>query len=814
MHDIRLAIRALLRTPVVSAVAILSLTLGIGANAAVFSILNAVLLKPLPYPDAHRLVLLGYTFSGASAPLVSETKLNVWKEQADALQDVAALRVRRVSLALADGADADQVVALQANVDLLTLIGGRAALGRVFTADEDRPAGARVVILADGFWKRRFGADPRVVGRQLRLDGETTTVVGVLNSNVDTAVFNATPDVWIPLQLDANSTSHPPSLIAAARLRAGATIAGAQAEARVLGEAFHRRFPDASGPNDTFTIVPFQDAMVQNVRASLLVLAAAMVFVLLIACANVANLMLIRGSVRQREIAICTAIGASRFRIVRQLTTESLMLVIVGGSLGLAVGTASIRMLLTLNPSDLPRLGPDAGGVTVDWRVLLFTVTISVITGLVCGVWPALRLSQADHLAHLAGTRSSATTRERRIRAIFVVGEMALALVLLIGASLLIRTFVALNTIDRGYDAQRLVTLRVALADPRFAKTVEVERFVRSAVQRVTALPGVVGVAATRTLPLESDWRTNVRIVDRPFDATSPVFVSYRIISPEYFSVLNVPVLRGRGLSDADRLGATPVAIINEAMARRYWPTGDALRDRIIVFPGVVPDDEPARQVVGIVGNVRDGMPLDRDDRPIVYVSLAQLLDRESAAQTSEALAWIIRARGESGSLMRTVEREIAQASGNQAIADVRSMDQLAARAIAPTTFSMTVLIVFGSCAVLLAGIGLYGVIAYAVQQRADEIAVRLAIGARWYNIRNMVLLDGLKLASCGVAVGIPVAAALVGTLTAFLFGVVPHDPVTFAIAPLFLCIVAFGAVWLPARRASRIDPAGVFRRS
>jgi putative ABC transport system permease protein len=812
MHDIRLAIRALLRTPVVSAVAIVSLTLGIGANAAVFSILNAVLLKPLPYPDAHRLVLLGYTFSGASGSLVSETKLNVWKEHADALQDVAALRVRRVSLA--DGADADQVLALQANVDLLTLIGARAALGRVFTADEDRPAGDRVVILADGFWKRRFGADPRVVGRQLRLDGEMTTVVGVLNPNVDTAVFNATPDVWIPLQLDANSTSHPPSLIAAARLRPGATLAGAQAEARVLGEAFHRRFPDASGPNDTFTVVPFQNAMVQNVRASLLVLAGAMVFVLLIACANVANLMLIRGSVRQRETAIRTAIGASRWRIVRQLTTESLMLVIVGGSLGLAFGTASIRMLLALNPSDLPRLGPDAGGVTADWRVLMFTVTISVITGLVCGVWPALRLSQADHLAHLAGTRSSATPRDRRIRAIFVVGEMALALVLLIGASLLIRTFVALNTVDRGYDARRVVTLRVALADPRFAKTVEVERFVRIAVQRVTALPGVVGVAATRTLPLESDWQTNVRIVDRPFDATSPVFVSYRIISPEYFGVLNVPVLRGRGLSNADRLGATPVAIINEAMARRFWPTGDALRDRIIVFPGVVPDDEPVRQVVGIVGNVRDGMPLERDDRPIVYVPLAQLLDRESAAQASEALAWIIRGRGESGGLMRTVEREITQASGNQAIADVRSLDQLAARAIAPTTFSMTVLIVFGTCAVLLAGIGLYGVIAYTVQQRADEIAVRLAIGARWYNIRNMVLLDGLKLASCGVAVGIPAAAALVGTLTAFLFGVVPHDLVTFAIAPLFLCLVAFGAVWLPARRASRIDPAAVFRRS
>jgi predicted permease len=812
MYDIRFAIRALLRAPVVSAVAIVSLALGIGANTAVFSILNAVLLKPLPYPDSDRLVLLGYTFSGASASLVSETKLNVWKEYADALEDVAALRVRRVSLT--DGAEADQVLALQANVDLFTLIGARTAVGRVFTADEDRPAGDRVVLLAEGFWKRRFGGDPRIVGRQLRLDGETTTVVGVLDSHVDTAIFSANPDVWIPLQLDANSVSHPPSLIAAARLKPGVTLAGAQAQARVVGEAFHRRFPDASGPTDTFTVVPFQNAMVQNVRASLLVLAGAMVFVLLIACANVANLMLIRGSARQGEIAIRAAIGASQWRIVRQLATESLILAIGGGSLGLAIGSAGIRMLLALNPTELPRLRPDAGGITSDWRVLLFMVGVSVMTGLICGMWPALRLSRGDHLAHLTGTRASGTTGERRIRALLVVGEMALALVLMIGASLLIRTFVALNTVDRGYNALRVVTLRVAQTEPRFAKTAEVDRVVRSTMQRVTALPGVVGAAAARTLPLESDWRTSVRIVGQPLDATSPATVSYRIISSDYFGVLDIPVLRGRGLSDRDRFGATPVAVINEAMARRYWPTTDALNDRIIAFPGLVPDDEPARQVVGIVGNVRDGMPLERDDRPIVYVPLAQLLDRESAAQASFGLAWIIRGSIDAGGLLPTIQREIAQASGNQAITDVRSLDQVAARAIAPTTFSMTVLMVFGLSAVLLAGIGLYGVIAYAVQQRAHEIAVRLAVGARWHDIRNMVLLEGLKLASWGIAVGTAVAAALVGTLTAFLFGVVPHDLVTFASAPVFLCIVAVGALWLPARRAARLDPAEVFRRS
>ena len=328
--------------------------------------------------------------------------------------------------------------------------------------------------------------------------------------------------------------------------------------------------------------------------------------------------------------------------------------------------------------------------------------------------------------------------------------------------------------------------------------------------QRLTALPGVIRAAATRTLPLESDWRTSVRIVDRPLSEAS--IVSYRIISPDYFNVLNVPLVQGRALIDRDGPGAPPVAVINQAMARRYWPDGDALNSRLIAFPGRVPDDEPAREIVGIVSNVRDGMPLEQSERPTVYVPLAQLLDRESASQAPAGLAWIIRTRSQSAALARSIEREIAQAGGNAPIADVRSMNQLAARATAPTAFSMSVLSVFGACALLLAVTGMYGVIAYAVQQRTYDIAVRLAIGARSHQIRNTVLLDGLKLASCGVALGIPVAAALAGTLSSFLFGVVPHDILTFIMASLLLSATAFAAVWLPATRASRIDPAKILR--
>ena len=745
-------------------------------------------------------------------PFVSETKLNVWKEQDAAWEDVAGLRSRRVSLSA--GAQAEQVFALQTNTAYFRLFGAHVALGRVFTTAEDRPGGNRVVLLSDGFWRRRFGSDPSIVGRQLRLEGAIATVVGVLDAHVDTAIFNQAPDVWIPLQLDPNSTDHPPSLTAAARLTPGTSIALAQSHARLAGEAFHRRFPQASGPDDTFTVAPFQDALVRHARPSLLVLVGAVACVLFIACANVANLMLIRGSVRQRDIAIRTALGASRWQIARQLVIESLALAVVGGLLGLAFGHMSIRALLSLNPAGLPRIGPDAVGVTMDWRVLTFTLTLVSITGLVCGVWPAIRLSGGNRALYISsGGRSGPTGSERRVRALLVVGETALALMLLVGASLLVRTFAALNRVDRGYDAHHVITLRVALTDPRLTKTSAVEELIRTTSARVAALPGVVGAAATRTLPLESDWRTSVHILDRPFE-TSPVIVSYRIVSPTYFDVLNIPIVRGRALTSRDGVGAPPVAIVNQAMARRFWIDADPLNDRIILFPGRVPDDEPVRQIVGVVGNVRDGMPLEQSDRPTVYVPLAQLLDRESAAQASASLAWVVRTHAESSVLIGSIQREIARASGDAPVADVRSLGQLAARAIAPTTFSMTVLVVFSACAVVLAAIGMYAVISYAVQQRTYEIGVRLALGARWDQIRNMVLFDGVKLASCGVALGLAASAALAGALTTLLFGIVPHDLLTFSTAPLLLCAVAFAAVWIPARRASRIDPAEILRRS
>ena len=801
--------RALRAAPVVSVAAIISLALGIGANTAVFSVVNAILLKPAPYPEPDRLVLLGYTFSGASVPLLSETKLNVWKDQTTAWEDIAALRVRNVNVS--DGTHAEQVVALQTNTDFFEVFGARAALGRTFTSAEDQPGGDPVVILSDGFWKRRFASDTRSVGTQLRVDGSLATIVGVLDASVDTAIFNVDPDVFVPLRLDSNSTSYGPSLIAAGRLKQRVSVSLAQAQARLAADAFRRRYPQVVGPNDTFTVAPFQEALVQHTRSSLLMLTGAVAFVLLIACANVANLALIRGAVREREIAIRAAIGASRWQIVRQLLAEGLVLTSLGGGLGLVLGTVGIRALLTMNPSSLPRIGPEAGGVTMDWRVVSFALIVSATSALICGAWPAVRVSRGDLNPSLvgAGGRAGSTLRERRVRSWLVIGELALALVLLVGATLLIRTFAALHQVDRGFDAHHVLTLR-SLTDSRLAKTEAVSAVVRTGAQRVLALPGVIRVAATRTLPLESDWRTSVRFPDRRPEDRSPL-TSYRIVSPGYFDALNIPIVRGRDLTDRDRLGAPPVAIINQEMARRYWPDGDPLNDRIIAFPGRVPDDEPARQIVGIAANVRDGMALDQEQQPVVYVPLGQLLDRESAAQAG-SLAWIVRTDAEPGPLAPVIEREISAASGGSPVSSVRSMEEIAVRAIAPTTFGMTVLVVFGSCALLLAGVGMYSVMAYAVQQRTYEIGVRLALGAGLHQVRNMVVLDGMKIALWSIVLGGTIAAALTGTLTAFLFGVRSHDAVTFTVTPLVLGVVAFTAVWIPAVRASRLNPADILK--
>lgn len=808
-QDVRYAVRTLRKAPFFTTAAILTLTLGIGANAAIFSVVNAVLLKPAPYPDADRLVILGYTFDGRWAPQASAAKFNVWREHAEAFDDLSAARFHRVTLD--DGRDAEQIPAAHVSGGFFTLFGAPLAAGRVFTAAEDSPAGNRVVVLSHGFWQRHFGGDAGAVGKSLTLDGVRSVVVGILGPGFDTAIFGVAPDVWMPLRIDPASTSHPPSMWAAARLKRGVTLAAANAEARLTGEAFRRAFPEAAGPTDTFAVAPFHDVMVRDVRSSLLVFMGAVVLVLCIACANLANLMFARASVRQREIAIRSGIGATRGRIVRQLLTESLVLAIAGGGLGLALGAIGIRALLALNPGDIPRIGPDGSGVGIDGRVLAFTLTVSVLTGLLFGAWPALRASRTDLSATFtSGTPGAVhTLRLGSARILLLTTELALALVLLVGAALLMRTFVALRSADRGFDSDAVSTIRTPLNDPRFATTSAVAALVSAGRARVASLPDVVAVGAAVSLPLESDWLTSFQIVGRPPTSASPLLASERIVSPGYLDVLKIPVIRGRAFTDADRSGAPPVALVNQTMARRLWSESDPLQDRVVLFPGFVPADDPPRQIVGVVADVRDGTPLNQDVRPTVYVPLAQVPDR---LLHTEPLAWVVRSRPETTTTASALKRELQVASGGLGSTPVRSMAAIQAASAEQTWFTTVLMATFGSLSVLLAATGVFGVMAYSVQQRTRELAVRLALGAEPRNVRNLLLAEGLTIACGGTAIGFAGAWGLSGLLKGLLFGVTPHDPLVLVLAPVVLIAVALMAAWAPVRRVTRLSPLDALR--
>src|ERR1039457_6818675 len=483
-HDIRYALRALRKTPAFAATALAALALGIGANTAIFSVVNTVLLKPLAYPAADRIVLFFQTTPPS--------------------QDVSAYESRGAGLNLTGGAYPEQIHGIRVSADYFRLFGAPLALGRAFTADEDRPNGAHVAVLSYGLWQRRFAGDPQMAGKTISLSGVPYTVVGIAGPAFNTEL-DTPPDVWLPFQIDPASNDHAQYFNVVARRKPGVTLGMANAQLRLAADEFRRNFPNIMAPRDGFAIQPFQDAIVSDVRPSLMVPAAAVGFVLLIACANVANLLLVRASGRRREIAVRAAIGAGRGRIVSQLLTESVVLSALGGALGLAVGLAGVRALLAMNPGDIPRLGEHGAAIALDWRVVAFTALVSLATGILFGLIPALDVSRADLTAALksGGGRSGASLHQKKARALLVVGEVALALVLLVGAALLIRTFAALSAVDPGFDRHNVLTLRMSLAGSRFRKTSEVNQLVSDAVRRIEALPAAARAAASYSLPLE-----------------------------------------------------------------------------------------------------------------------------------------------------------------------------------------------------------------------------------------------------------------------------------------------------------------------
>ena len=814
-NDVRYAVRMLAKNPGFTVSALAALGIGIGANTAIFSVINSVLLKPLGYPDADRIVLFFLTTPAGPSYGGSATKFNVWRRQTRSFQDVSAYEYQGADLNLTGGPYPEQVHAIRVSADYFRLFGAPMVQGRTFTAVEDRPGGGHVAVLSYGLWQRRFAGDPRIAGTSISLGGAPYTVVGILGPEFHTEL-DEPPDVWLPFQIDPNSRDHAHYFNVVARLKPGVTIGVAQAELQVAAAEFRRRFPNIMGARDSFSARPFRDAIVSDVRSSLLVLAGAVCFVLLIACANVANLLLVRATGRKREIAVRAAIGAGRSRIIRQLLTESVVLALAGGAIGFVLGMTGVRSLLAVNPGNIPRIGGNGSAVPLDWRLFVFAALASLVSGIVFGLVPAFEVSRADLSAALneGGGRSGGSLRQNRARSLLVVSETALALVLLVGAGLLIRTFVALRSVNPGFDGHNVVTMRMSLAGSRLAQTSGVSRLVREAVQRVEALPGVVRAAASYNLPLEGAFGIPFNIVGRAAGNAHYDGRGWIGASPGYFEIFKIPVLRGRVFDERDDAGAAPVAVISQAMAREFWPGGDPVGERIILGKGYGPEfEEPARRIIGVVGDVHE-FGLDNHPGPLVYVPLAQVTDGITAlALRASTLAWIARTRMAPRSVSAAIESELHQASGGLPVARIRSMEDIRRRSTACSDFNMLLLTIFGCAALLLAAIGIYGIMAYSVEQRAQEIGIRLAVGAESRDVRNMVVYQGMCLALAGVTIGLGAAFGLARLLSSLLFGVAAWDPLVFTIVPVVLSAVALSAVWLPARRAARTDPVKALRQ-
>ena len=649
LRDLRHSLRLLQRTPAFTLAVIGALALGIGANTAIFSVVNAVLLRPLPYLEPDRLMVFTNTSPQGSGPGASPTKFNVWRQQTGAFQDVAGYRFNTVNLT--SGSDPEQVPAGQVTADFFKLFGAPVVLGRTFSVDEDLPNGGRVVVLSEGFWRRRFGGDREIVGRAISLNGEPYTVIGVLGQ-FDTQVMQGpggAPGLWLPFQIDPNTAMQGHFFMAAGRFKPDVTAEVAETQLKAAADAFREKFPGALPPQGGFGAEPLEELVVGNMRSSLLLLTGAVGFVLLIACANVANLLMIRATARKREIAIRAAIGAGRGRIVRQLLTESLLLSAIGGGVGLALGTIGIRALLALNPGNIPRVGADGSGVTLDWRVLVFTAVVSLVTGVAFGLFPALRASRTDLSTTLkeGSGQSSGSFRRNKARAFLVVSEVGLALVLLVGAALLIRTFVALRAVQPGFDARQVLTMQMSLTGTRFARASVVGQVMRDAAERLHALPGVEVAGATCCVPLQGGLGLPFVVEGRPLEGQFHGGGGFTPISPGYFSAFRIPIIRGRAFTDQDASGGPNVVIINQAMARQFWPNGDPLADRITIAKGLPELEDPTRQIVGVVGDVRTA-GLNRDPQPIMYVPWAQLPDAHNANLVGIVpLSWIVRTRGE-----------------------------------------------------------------------------------------------------------------------------------------------------------------------
>jgi predicted permease len=800
-RDLRYALRVLAGSPGVAAVAIIALALGIGANTAIFSVVNAVLLRPLPYPDEDRLVQIWGSTPSQGVPFhnVFYSDALAWGQQSRSFDAVVSCSPGSGNLIL--GEEPERLAFWRVNAGFFSLFGAKFACGRGFLPAEDAPGAARVMILSYGLWQRRFGSNPNVVGTSVNLDGNLYTVTGILSA--DFHLIGRTIDAFAPLALaGVRNTPGDTTVSVFACLKPGVTKQQAQTEMSAVGRNLGEQFPNSIGKNPR--IWGLREFVVRDVRLSLFVLLAGVGLVLLIACVNVANLLLSRAAARQREIAVRTSLGASRGRIIRQLLTESGILGLAGGTVGVLLAHLGVRALLALVPERYPLLKDAA----IDAPVLLFTLVTSLLTSVLFGLAPAIVSSRAGGLPNALkeGTRGSGEgSKQIRLLSLLVVAEVALALILLVGAGLLIRSFLRLNEVKPGFSTRNVLTASINLPQAKYSEAPKRVAFFNDLLLHLQAIPGVQCAGLVSALPL-TQYNTGIGLVveGRPFPRPDEVpIVWFRIADEGYFRTMEIPLMRGRTFNVRDDTNAPPVAIINETMARRFWPNEDPLGKRFT--SGLPRSGRPITwiTIVGVAGDLRH-KNLDQEPDAEVFWPFRQL--------APAALSLTVRTTTDPTRFAPLLRTTVADLDREQPVSQIRSMEQIFADSIAPRRFSVTLLGIFALVALALAAVGIYGVVSFSVTRRTQEIGVRMALGAQRGNVLRMVVGRALAMAAVGVITGLVGSLALTRIISSLLFGVSSTDPTVFAGVSLLLMAIAGLAGFFPARRASLVDPLVALR--
>jgi putative ABC transport system permease protein len=800
LQDFRYGLRMLAKKPGFTFVAVLALSLGIGANTAIFSVVNAVLLRPLPFAEPERLVRVYATNAKRGQTSAPTSYLNFvdWRDQNQVFDHMAAYS--GASAAFTYGDVPEQIEGAGATADLFKVLGTQPLLGRALSREDERP-NARVVVLSHSLWQRRFNADPKIVGQQVKFDGESTTVIGVMPKGFAFPLEDENPEFWVPLDPEQvfNKERGANYLKVVARLKAGTTLEQGQAEMETIARRLEQEYPDKN-TGKGIRLVSMHEDVVGAVRPALLVLLSAVGFVLLIACANVANLLLARASSRSREIAIRTALGASRARIIRQLLTESLLLSIAGGATGLLLALWGVDVLSAAIPADIPRV-KDVG---LDASVLAFTMGISLLTGILFGLAPALQASKPDFNEALkeGGRGSTEGLSRNRVRSLLVVSEVALSLVLLIAAGLMIKSFYQLLNVKPGFEPEHVLTANISLPPAKYPEVEQQSAFFQQVMERARALPGVESVALVSPLPLSNSFIQNILTIEGrpPLAPGEKLITNTRLITPDYLRTMGIPLRRGRAFNEHDGKTGLDAFLVNETFAQRYFPGEDPLGKRITVSIRPTPEKPDASgEIVGIVGDVKH-QTLDKESGPECYVPVLNF---------PEAYMTLVMrtASSDPATLTAALRGAVQQVDQDQPVFDIQPMRQVVARSVATRRFNMLLLGLFAGIALLLAAVGIFGVMNYSVTQRTHEIGIRMALGAQTRDVLKMIVRQGMILTLIGVVMGLVAAFVLTRVMSGLLYNVSATDPLTFAGVSALLMAVALLACYIPARRATKVDP-------